>query len=206
MQIAKLFATLGFQVDESGFKTFESKLVAARKATRSFSVALKTIRTRLNEAGKSLDSVNKKLDATKVKQANQRIASSANRLANAVERSGKGLDKVITNGQRLYTVISTINTVLGKGVNGWKHYNKELDEAKRSLAAITAGVKAIPNNKTVRVNQTSGGRVSPDRKSTRLNSSHQIISYAVFCLKKKKHAPTHPRRPPSPTPHGPRHH
>src|SRR3990170_6641693 len=28
---------------------------------------------------------------------------------------------------------------------------------------------------------------SEDRKSTRLNSSHQIISYAVFCLKKKKH-------------------
>src|SRR5258708_31213261 len=29
-------------------------------------------------------------------------------------------------------------------------------------------------------------RVKGDRKSTRLNSSHQIISYAVFCLKKKK--------------------
>src|SRR5258708_32084807 len=28
--------------------------------------------------------------------------------------------------------------------------------------------------------------LNPDRKSTRLNSSHQIISYAVFCLKKKK--------------------
>src|SRR5258708_24265826 len=28
--------------------------------------------------------------------------------------------------------------------------------------------------------------LSADRKSTRLNSSHQIISYAVFCLKKKK--------------------
>src|SRR5947208_13319230 len=28
--------------------------------------------------------------------------------------------------------------------------------------------------------------VELDRKSTRLNSSHQIISYAVFCLKKKK--------------------
>src|SRR3954467_4348451 len=27
-----------------------------------------------------------------------------------------------------------------------------------------------------------------DRKSTRLNSSHTIISYAVFCLKKKQHA------------------
>src|SRR5258708_29959711 len=30
-----------------------------------------------------------------------------------------------------------------------------------------------------------------DRKSTRLNSSHQIISYAVFCLKKKKNNITH---------------
>src|SRR5207244_11519402 len=33
----------------------------------------------------------------------------------------------------------------------------------------------------------SGGRLNGlDRKSTRLNSSHQIISYAVFCLKKKR--------------------
>src|SRR3989454_6233096 len=28
--------------------------------------------------------------------------------------------------------------------------------------------------------------MTPDRKSTRLNSSHLVISYAVFCLKKKK--------------------
>src|SRR5256885_12177293 len=30
-----------------------------------------------------------------------------------------------------------------------------------------------------------------DRKSTRLNSSHLVISYAVFCLKKKKHNTFH---------------
>src|SRR5258708_21121180 len=37
-----------------------------------------------------------------------------------------------------------------------------------------------------------------DRKSTRLNSSHQIISYAVFCLKKKtsRHATTRWKPPP----------
>src|SRR5258708_27320200 len=33
---------------------------------------------------------------------------------------------------------------------------------------------------------SGGARMQEDRKSTRLNSSHQIISYAVFCLKKKK--------------------
>src|SRR5258708_26545125 len=39
-----------------------------------------------------------------------------------------------------------------------------------------------------KVKQTlEAGQEAPgDRKSTRLNSSHQIISYAVFCLKKKK--------------------
>src|SRR5256885_6878670 len=31
-----------------------------------------------------------------------------------------------------------------------------------------------------------GSRIRADRKSTRLNSSHLVISYAVFCLKKKK--------------------
>src|SRR5574337_1452038 len=33
----------------------------------------------------------------------------------------------------------------------------------------------------------------PDRKSTRLNSSHHSISYAVFCLKKKKEMETEKR-------------
>src|SRR5437879_11016523 len=34
--------------------------------------------------------------------------------------------------------------------------------------------------------RTKGLPLSRDRKSTRLNSSHRCISYAVFCLKKKK--------------------
>src|SRR5256885_12806100 len=47
-----------------------------------------------------------------------------------------------------------------------------------------------------------------DRKSKRLNSSHLVISYAVFCLKKKKKAPaptsgapSHASRVRSPAPH-----
>src|SRR5256885_9957146 len=32
-------------------------------------------------------------------------------------------------------------------------------------------------------------RAGADRKSTRLNSSHLVISYAVFCLKKQQHTP-----------------
>src|SRR2546426_5808169 len=42
-------------------------------------------------------------------------------------------------------------------------------------------------NYTIRVNSQGFKTIEQDRKSTRLNSSHLVISYAVFCLKKKKH-------------------
>src|SRR5690625_6849560 len=48
-----------------------------------------------------------------------------------------------------------------------------------NLIVITAGGSDLTGNILV-------ARPASDRKSTRLNSSHVAISYAVFCLKKKK--------------------
>src|SRR2546430_8721178 len=45
---------------------------------------------------------------------------------------------------------------------------------------------AVPGLKEVLAKLPVEGRRAQDRKSTRLNSSHSQISYAVFCLKKKK--------------------
>src|SRR5256885_7439981 len=51
------------------------------------------------------------------------------------------------------------------------------DPAHRGgVAVVAAGRRAAPGRH----------RDRQDRKSTRLNSSHLVISYAVFCLKKKK--------------------
>src|SRR5258708_39189276 len=47
------------------------------------------------------------------------------------------------------------------------------DDRLHSAGTVARGIERDP-------------RFDRDRKSTRLNSSHQIISYAVFCLKKKK--------------------
>src|SRR2546422_2003868 len=49
------------------------------------------------------------------------------------------------------------------------------------------------NGDSVRVVRRAAGGAAGDRKSTRLNSSHGYISYAVFCLKKKKSATTRTR-------------
>src|SRR5207253_11365482 len=66
---------------------------------------------------------------------------------------------------------------------------------RRALArlaqAVVDGRDHGARHRGVRLRESRGGerrdRVRrPDRKSTRLNSSHVAISYAVFCLKKKK--------------------
>src|SRR5258708_27027432 len=56
-------------------------------------------------------------------------------------------------------------------------------EHPRTMSVIVAHLDRIPAEPLPRLR-----RCSRDRKSTRLNSSHQIISYAVFCLKKKKYS------------------
>src|SRR5205809_5180125 len=49
---------------------------------------------------------------------------------------------------------------------------------------VSAG--SLPQPRAVLARVRRAGEVVIDRKSTRLNSSHGYISYAVFCLKKKK--------------------
>src|SRR5205807_7578653 len=54
--------------------------------------------------------------------------------------------------------------------------------------AISSGLVPLPESASVIMNPNPRNTSFDglDRKSTRLNSSHLVISYAVFCLKKKK--------------------
>src|SRR5690349_22490239 len=55
---------------------------------------------------------------------------------------------------------------------------------------VSEQIHALEDNLDEKLLRREGRR---DRKSTRLNSSHVEISYAVFCLKKKKNQPRHKR-------------
>src|SRR5437879_10577587 len=72
-------------------------------------------------------------------------------------------------------------------------YNVNADEAAGAVAEALQAVKAVfltdvpawlrdPNDEESRIGQATAAEVRADRKSTRLNSSHRCISYAVFCL------------------------
>src|SRR5258708_31688436 len=56
------------------------------------------------------------------------------------------------------------------------------DDAAAAFGFVGAGAQGGGEGRAIEVERLA---VEEDRKSTRLNSSHQIISYAVFCLKKK---------------------
>src|SRR5260221_11301475 len=65
-----------------------------------------------------------------------------------------------------------------------RHKGIYLEAVKTWALEIAGQLEPAP----LRLAFAPGG--GPDRKSTRLNSSHTVISYAVFCLKKKKKLPT----------------
>src|ERR1039457_6558005 len=76
------------------------------------------------------------------------------------------------------------NYVLSSDIIGFKSIRRpkwQMNTAERHLQFTSGGrLLRIPGPAT-----TSNSAFFIDRKSTRLNSSHLVISYAVFCLKKK---------------------
>src|SRR5437764_10290610 len=81
----------------------------------------------------------------------------------------------------------------GKSLKGTKsHENLKEAFARESQAnrrylyfARVADIEGFPDMAGL-FKDTADAETGQDRKSTRLNSSHRCISYAVFCLKKKK--------------------
>src|SRR2546430_10059784 len=63
-------------------------------------------------------------------------------------------------------------------------------EALKQMKVRNADGDMVPLGSVIDIRDSAG---PVDRKSTRLNSSHSQISYAVFCLKKKSMTSSHPQ-------------
>src|SRR2546430_13531505 len=81
-------------------------------------------------------------------------------------------------------------TVLDRAGNAEGHWVSDADGTvaipRRETARLRLRVGLRSEDPIELATATLGEGPTPDRKSTRLNSSHSQISYAVFCLKKKK--------------------
>src|SRR5699024_11277192 len=89
------------------------------------------------------------------------------RVMRILDRTGSGHSEVVIDDDESMALLRALNDV-------------------RIVLADRLGLQRDGDFDTVRMLQQIGEQVEGDRKSTRLNSSHVSISYAVFCLKKKK--------------------
>src|SRR5205807_7777680 len=129
-------------------------------------------------------------ETTRVKAA----APSESAHAAALPEVGVDLEVEAARGLRLKNPVLTASGTFGQGVE-----YAELIDVSRLGAIVNKGTTpaARPGNPQYRIAETPSGILNSiglenpgaaevaDRKSTRLNSSHLVISYAVFCLKKK---------------------
>src|SRR2546427_1880007 len=85
-----------------------------------------------------------------------------------------------------YTTLFRSVLVLGTAVSADLPGNAQCAEPVTCLAQAVQALSQQDQDTATRLLQGLIDQFSGDRKSTRLNSSHSQISYAVFCLKKKK--------------------
>src|SRR5437762_4748194 len=88
----------------------------------------------------------------------------------------------------LFPYTTLFRSLVDRAVEGMQRSRlseKAADLARSAMAKMEAGIETAGTlNGPVRAWMADEGGAQ-DRKSTRLNSSHRCISYAVFCLKKK---------------------
>src|SRR5256885_13336761 len=77
-------------------------------------------------------------------------------------------------------------TTLFRSVGAMSRDFEELDYRKTPLGELILRRRRMLSLGGIEIYEVKLGDAFLDRKSTRLNSSHLVISYAVFCLKKKK--------------------
>src|SRR5687768_12744902 len=103
-------------------------------------------------------------------------------------RNGRGKDSLAVErhgaGDANADAARCVTTGLNLPVFKW-YYRHTLDcwRSRRTWPPRSSVPKSTTN---AHISSTTKGSTTIDRKSTRLNSSHGYISYAVFCLKKKK--------------------
>src|SRR3979411_1052445 len=104
------------------------------------------------------------------------IAKKATDAAAALEA-----DEKIQRGQRVDMITGAFEAMIGKIVETVSSASTELEASAGTLAST-----AERSQERATTVAAASEQASTDRKSTRLNSSHCWISYAVFCLKKKR--------------------
>ena len=168
MQIAKLFASLGFQVDTSGLSTFTASIRVARNEIQMLGKDVGTVTNKITNLKRSLDSADTALNKVRGAGANNRIITSYSSMATAVENVEKHLTNIANNQSSTTKAIGKINSSVHAGVAIWEQYANAVNRARDALRQVRTRVNDLRGTHTSNINVNQ--RVTT---STTPSMSHQ---------------------------------
>ena len=161
MELARMFATLGFKVDQTGLNSFEGALRSLRSTAAKLNAELKPIGTQLDVLKKKASNLNKVLNQdVKTKKLGSNTQESYSRLAKYVERVNDANEGVTKHAPKLIESLGNIRAAVHKGANAWERYAKNINSAKEDMRTFKQSISDLrrgTGNVNVR-NQYYGGQ------------------------------------------------
>lgn len=164
MQVAKLFASLGFQVDDSQLVVFEKRLRDARHSTAMFARNLRLVNTNLRSVRTSMSNLNSTMAANaNIDKANRRISGSFSNIRSNVNRVITVYQSLEKASNRLIPILNRVRGIVQRGSNAWRDYTFNAVIARDALRSFTQQMNAAraAASRTINVNinqNTRNGR------------------------------------------------
>lgn len=161
MQIAKLFAGLGFQVDTSGLVKFKRAIADARSEMTNISRGAKTATNQFRNLRRETDKLSSSMNKIKNAGGNRNVGGSYRNLAGDIHRVRNALDSITTNQPRTTKALGKINAAVIAGTPHWNAYRRSIVQTRQSLANLNGDLNRLRANSRidVRIRNTgsSGG-------------------------------------------------
>ena len=152
MQIASMFASLGFKVDTSGLDKFKQSLASARHEFTNLNQGVKQSSKHLRSLKSALESVDTALNKVRGAGANNKIITSYRDMATAVEKVNTHLQNITTHQPNTTKAIGKINSSVHAGVQHWKDYADAVNRARDALRQVRRRVLDLQSNNRININ------------------------------------------------------
>ena len=158
MQIAKLFAGLGFQVDTSGLVKFKRAIADARSEMTNISRGAKTATNQFRNLRRETDKLSSSMNKIKNAGGNRNVGGSYRNLAGDIHRVRNALDSIATNQPRTTKALGKINAAVIAGTPHWNAYRRSIVQTRQSLANLNGDLNRLRANSRidVRIRNTGG--------------------------------------------------
>ena len=160
MQIASMFASLGFKVDTSGLDKFKQSLASARGEFKNLNQGIKQSSKHLRSLKSALDSVDTALNKVRGAGANNKIIVSYRDMAKAVENVDKHLRNISSHQQNTTKAIGKINSSVHAGVKHWNDYANAVNRARDALRQVRSRVRELQHNSNISINVRQSGNLN----------------------------------------------